>query len=123
MDVCSSTIREILVKSEAAYGSWDAFRYKAKRADATGKKETSVESKTYTDLKNDSEGFSAALQSLGEQKKHIAILGATSYEWIVAYMGIVNGGSKEGMPGDKAHGLHEWRERSGGSIAVLEAVG
>ena len=93
MDVCSSTIREILVKSEAAYGSWDAFRYKAKHADATGKKETSVESKTYTDLKNDSERFSAALQSLGEQKKHIAILGATSYEWIVAYMGIVNGGS------------------------------
>ena len=31
MDVLSSTIRELLVKSEAAYGSWDAFRYKVKQ--------------------------------------------------------------------------------------------
>lgn len=93
MNSVSSTIRELLVKSEAAYGSWDAFRYKVKQKDAAGKKNVAIESKTYTELKKDSECFSAALQSLGESKSHIAVLGVTSYEWIAAYMGIVNGGS------------------------------
>ena len=93
MNVLSSTIRELLVNSEAAYGSWDAFRYKVKRADEEGKRAVSIERKTYTELKTDSERFSAVLDSLGEQKKHIAILGTTSYTWIVAYMGIVNSGS------------------------------
>lgn len=93
MDVLSSTIRELLVKSENAYGSQDAFRYKVKRKDGSGKKATAVESKTYSDLKNDSECFSAVLQSLGEQKSHIAIVGATSYTWVVTYLGTVNSGS------------------------------
>ncbi|MGN0350836.1 MAG: AMP-binding protein [Roseburia sp.] len=93
MNVLSSTIRELLVKSEAAYGSWDVFRYKVKQSDAEGKKAVAIESKTYTELKNDSERFSAVLKSIGEEKKHIAILGATSYTWIVAYIGTVNSGS------------------------------
>ena len=67
MNVLSSTIRELLVKSESAYGSWDAFRYKVKKSDGEGKKAVAVESKTYTDLKKDSECFSAVLDSLGEQ--------------------------------------------------------
>lgn len=93
MNVESSTIREIIVKSEAAYGVQDAFRYKVKRADESGKRAVQVESKTYTDLKNDSERFSAVLESLGQTKGHIAVLGTTSYEWVVSYMGIVNSGS------------------------------
>ena len=93
MQVLSSTIRELLVEAEKAYGSWDAFRYKVKKNDGEGKKEVAVESKTYTDLKNDAERFSFVLEALGEQKSHIAIVGATSYEWIVAYMGTVNSGS------------------------------
>lgn len=93
MNVVSSTIRELLVKSEEMYGSCDAFRYKVKQKNAEGKKDTIVESKTYTELKRDSEGFSAALAALGEQKKHIAILGTTSYTWVTAYLGIVNSGS------------------------------
>lgn len=90
MDVLSSTIRELLVKAEASYGSWDAFRYKVKKAETEGKK-VAVESKTYTQLKQDTERMSAALCELGEKKTHIAIVGATSYEWIVSYFGIVNG--------------------------------
>ena len=93
MNVVSSTIRDIILKSEESYGSWDAFRYKVKQSDGEGKKTVAVESKTYTNLKEDSECFSAALDSLGEVKGHIAILGTTSYEWIVAYLGIVNSGS------------------------------
>ena len=93
MNVESSTIREIIEKSEAAYGPQDAFRFKVKRTDETGKRAVEVESKTYTQLKHDTECFSAALGSLGQAKGHIAVLGTTSYEWVVAYLGIVNSGS------------------------------
>ncbi|MBD5458356.1 MAG: AMP-binding protein, partial [Lachnospiraceae bacterium] len=80
-------------KAEEAYGTQDAIRYKVKSAGDGGKKETKVEAKTYTQLRQDSERFSAALAELGEQGKHIALIGATSYSWITAYYGIVNGGS------------------------------
>ena len=87
----SSTIRELLVRAQEQYSGCDAFRYKIKSAGDSEKK-ISVESKTYTDLKNDSERFSKALKKLEQQGAHIAILGATSYEWVTAYMGVVNGG-------------------------------
>ena len=92
MNEMSSTIRELLVKAEAAYGDCDAFRYKVKTADAKEKK-VSVEKKTYTELKQDSERVSAALYALGENNTHVAILGATSYEWVLSYLGVVNGGN------------------------------
>ncbi len=93
MQTVSSTIRSLLVRAEAEFHSRDAFRYKTKADNGNGKKETVVEGKTYTQLKNDTECFSAALALLGEQGKHIAILGTTSYSWIVTYFGTVNGGS------------------------------
>ena len=43
MDVLSSTIRELLVKSEASYGAQDAFRYKVKSSDGDGKKKVTEE--------------------------------------------------------------------------------
>ena len=92
MNILSSTIRELLVKSEAAYGASDAFRYKSKSNDSDGKK-TIVEHKTYTQLKQDSEKFSAALDYIGEKNTHIAILGSTSYDWVVSYLGTVTGGN------------------------------
>ncbi len=93
MNELRSTIYELLVKAEEAYGTQDAIRYKVKSAGESGKKETKVEARTYTQLRQDSERFSAALSGLGEQGKHIALVGATSYSWITAYYGIVNGGS------------------------------
>lgn len=93
MNELRSTIYELLVKAEEAYGAQDAIRYKVKSAGESGKKETKVEARTYTQLRQDSERFSAALSGLGEQGKHIALVGATSYSWITAYYGIVNGGS------------------------------
>lgn len=80
-----STIRDILVQSEASYGVEDAIRYK------TGK--DSIETKSYTQLKEDSESFSCILQGLGEQGSHIAVTGMTSYAWLVTYFGTVNSGS------------------------------
>lgn len=93
MNELRSTIYELLVKAEETYGTRDAIRYKVKEAGESGKKETKVAAKTYTQLRQDSERFAAALAGLGEQGKHIAIIGATSYSWITAYYGIVNGGS------------------------------
>lgn len=93
MNELRSTIYELLAKAQEAYGSRDAIRYKVKDAGQGGKKETRIEAKTYTQLWEDSMHFSAALAELGEQGKHIAIVGATSYGWIVSYYGIVNGGS------------------------------
>lgn len=93
MSETKSTIRELLVAAEKEFNTRDAFRYKVKGADESGKKETRIERKTYTELKNDSECFSAALAELGEQGKHIAVIGPTSYSWIVAYFGIADSGS------------------------------
>ena len=82
--VCS-TIREILVHTQQRYGAEDAIRYKVKK--------DTVEAKTYNQLKEDSEGFSRALETLGEKGSHIAVIGATSYSWLTAYFGTVNSGS------------------------------
>ena len=82
MNVMSSTIRELLVKSSEQYGPQDAVRYKAKREKSGGKKETVVEAKTYTQLREDSERFSAALAKLGEQGGQVEIMSDNSYAWI-----------------------------------------
>ncbi len=87
------TIRDLLMEAEASYSTMDAIRYKVKSESKEEKKGASVEARTYKQLKDDSECFSAVLAALGEQKNHIAILGTTSYEWIVSYFGIVNSGS------------------------------
>lgn len=80
-----SNIREILINTEKKYGSEDAVRYK--------KSKNEIEAKTYTQLKEDSESFSCLLKALGEQGKHIAVIGMTSYPWLVTYFGTVNSGS------------------------------
>ena len=80
-----STVREILAGTEEKYGPKDAIRYKVSKNE--------IASKTYTQLKEDSESFSCALRDLGEQGSHIAVIGMTSYEWLVAYFGTVDSGS------------------------------
>lgn len=80
-----STVREILSNTEKKYGPEDAIRYKI------GKKE--IESKTYTQLKEDSECFSCMLRDMGEQGHPIAVIGMTSYAWLVTYFGTVDSGS------------------------------
>ena len=66
MNELRSTIYELLVKAQEAYGEQDAIRYKVKDAGEGGKKETKVRARTYTQLREDSERFSAALAGLGE---------------------------------------------------------
>ncbi len=111
-----STIRQILVQAEKDYGAGDAIRYKA------GKKE--IAAKSYTDLKQDSESFSNALAKLGKDGGHVALVGATSYEWITSYMGIVNSG-RVAVPLDillPAEDMCELIDRSDATIFISDAV-
>ena len=86
----SYTLRQLLVQSEEAFSSQDAFRYKVKGTDDEGKKTIKIESKTYQQLRQDTERLSALLETLGKKGSHVAIIGATSYSWVVSYFGIVN---------------------------------
>ncbi len=79
------TIREIVTGAAERFGDGDAVRYKA------GKDK--IEAKSYIQLKEDSERFAAALNTLGELGRHIALTGPTSYRWLTAYLGITGCGS------------------------------
>ena len=111
-----STIKDIIVSSEAAYGAKDAIRYKA------GK--DNIEAKSYTDLKQDSESFSRVLEQLGIIGQHVAMSGMTSYAWLVSYFGIVNSGSVA-VPLDvslPAEDFCELVERSDAVALVLDDI-
>lgn len=113
--VCT-TIREILTSAEKKYGAKDAIRYKIAK--------DMIEAKTYSDLKKDSESFSCVLQALGEQGKHIALTGATSYPWITAYFGIVDSGSVA-VPLDvslPAEEMCELIDRADATVFVIDEV-
>lgn len=113
--VCN-TIRGILVQAERKFGEGDAVRYKA------GKRE--IASKSYTQLKQDSEAFSGVLRELGELGHHIALAGPTSYEWIVAFLGITCSGSVA-VPLDvslPAEEMCELIRRSDATVLVVDEV-
>lgn len=78
------TLKDIIGYGAETYGEQTAFRYKVKK---------NVVDKTYQDVKQDSMAVSRMLHSLEFEGKHIALLGFTSYEWIVSYFGITNSGS------------------------------
>lgn len=50
-------------------------------------------SKSCKEFKHDVDAFGTYLLSLNYQNTHIAILGENSYEWIVSYFAVVNGGN------------------------------
>lgn len=113
--VCK-TIREILVQAEQQFGNEDAVRYKVKKDEITAK--------SYTQLRQDSESFSNAIKALGEQGGHVAVTGATSYPWLVAYFGIVNGGNVA-VPLDvslPAEELCELIDRADATIFVVDEL-
>lgn len=78
-----STMKEIIDYAAQSHGTNPAIRYKVRKE---------VVSKTYQELKQDSESFSCALESMGMLGKHIAVIGTTTYEWIITYFGAANSG-------------------------------
>lgn len=77
------TMKDIIDYGAETYGSQAAFRYKVRKE---------VVEKTYLDVKRDSEAFSLALDGLGLLGTHVALIGPTSYEWVISYFGITNSG-------------------------------
>jgi len=49
--------------------------------------------RTYLDVDRDSMAVSRMVESMGMEGKHIALIGTTTYQWIVSYFGIVGSGS------------------------------
>lgn len=77
------TMKDIINYAAENYSGHTAFRYK---------KDGGIEEKTYDDVKNNIDRFSASLNAAGMMGENTAVIGATSYEWIVAYFGVVNSG-------------------------------
>lgn len=78
------TLRDIVKYSTEAYGEQAAYRYKVKKE---------IEEKTHNDVNRDSMAISRTLESFGMKGKHVAILGTTTYQWIISYFGVTNSGS------------------------------
>lgn len=111
-----STIRDIIVHTAERLPEKEAIRYKKGKNEIAGK--------TYAQLKADGEKFSAVLKTLGEQGQHIAVVGATSYEWIITYLGTVNSGSVS-VPLDvllPAEDMCELVDRSDATVFVVDEV-
>lgn len=78
------TLQDVLVHSVASYGKQTAYRYKVKKE---------IVDKTYEEVKRDSMAVSRMVDHFGMTGKHIAILGTTTYQWIVSFFGVTNSGS------------------------------
>ena len=64
------TIPEILSYAKKTYGADDAIRWK--------KSKNEIESRTYSELKNDTDSFANAIEKLGKKGQHIAVIGPSS---------------------------------------------
>lgn len=109
------TMKDIIRYAADTYGENPAIRYKVRKE---------VVSKTYQDLKKDSESFSRVLESLEMQGKHVAVIGPTTYEWIISYFGTANSGSVI-VPLDaqlKAEDVCELLNRADISVLVFDSL-
>lgn len=109
-------MRDIIDFAAKNYGDNIAFKYKINKNE--------VDEKSYNDLKNDSEAVSNALKSLNMIGKHVAIVGQTSYPWIVSYFGVVNSGGVI-VPIDvqlPADDICELIERSDAEILIYDEI-
>lgn len=78
-----NTMKDIINYAAETYTSQSAFRYKMRKL---------IMSKTYEDLKRDCESVSSVLAHMDMTGKHVAVIGPTSYEWVISYFGVVNSG-------------------------------
>lgn len=74
---------ELVERSERLYSDSIAIKYKFKRQ---------RREKTYRDLVRDSKTLGQYLLKAGLKTGHVALLGASSYEWITAYIGTMYAG-------------------------------
>lgn len=79
-----STIKDIINQCTSQYAEMTAFCYPA------GKE---IVEKTYAELKSDSDAVSRMLSAFNLTGAHIAVVGMSSYEWVISYLGVVNSAS------------------------------
>ena len=75
------SLRQLIDEGATRYGEKPAFRYR------TGKSITDV---SYIELRHQMDSFGTALCVLGLESKHIAIIGNNRYEWVLAYLAVLN---------------------------------
>lgn len=108
-------MKQIIDIAAEQYGDSPAIRFKVRKE---------VITKTYLELKRDSETFSRILEKLHMLEKHVAIIGPSSYEWIVSYFGTVNSQSVA-VPLDAqlpANELCELIDRADISVLVFDEL-
>ncbi len=77
-------LRDIVKYSAQNYGDQAAYRYKVKKE---------LEDKSYNDVNTDSMAISRAVEAFDMKGKHIALLGTTTYQWIISYFGVTGSAS------------------------------
>lgn len=109
------TMRDVIDYAAKTYGEQPAFRYKVRKE---------LEEKTYRQLKDDSERVSRMLEADGMTGKHVAVIGPTTYEWIITYFGTVNSGGvivpiDAGLPAEE---VCELLDRADVSVLVYDSL-
>lgn len=77
-------LRDIVKYGALNYGEQAAYRYKVKKE---------VEEKTYNQVDKDTMAISRMVESFGLKGKHVAVIGTTTYQWIVTYFGVTGSAS------------------------------
>lgn len=110
-----SDLKDLLSKAASKYRERDAFRFKTPDG---------IQSKTYEQFEKDVNILGTALLCEGFSGKKIALLGETSYEWVVSYfavtcgVGVVVPVDKELPDGDIANIIAD----SGASAVIFSAT-
>lgn len=109
------TLRDVIRHGADSYGDQAAFRFKVKKE---------IIDKTYNDVNRDSMAVSRAVEVSGMKGRHIAIIGVTTYQWIVSYFGIVNSGSVA-VPIDAqlpAEAIYELLDRADVEMLIYDEI-
>ena len=75
-----NSVKELMQYTVSENGERDAFRYKS------GKEIVNV---TYNEFQKDTISLEVALNKLGVEGKHIAVIGENSYEWLTVYLSVL----------------------------------
>ncbi|WP_304942285.1 AMP-dependent synthetase/ligase [Vallitalea guaymasensis] len=78
-----SSVKELMIFSAKKHSEKTVFKYKLRNK---------IISKTYNELLRDVKEKAQFLVSLDLPKQHIAIIGKTSYDWIVSYLSVLYAG-------------------------------
>lgn len=78
------SLKDIVKYSALQYGEQTAYRYKVKKE---------VVDKSYNQVNKDTMAVSRMVESFGLKGKHIAIIGTTTYQWIITYFGVTGSAS------------------------------